>query len=47
MAARSKNIGWRIDYHCVNKDFIARVVDAEILNEVEGSDHCPVYIEIK
>ncbi len=47
MMARSKNIGWRIDYHCVNKGFIDRVVDVEILNEVEGSDHCPVYIEIK
>ena len=47
MAARSKNIGWRIDYHCVNKDFISRVTDVEILNEIEGSDHCPVYIEIK
>lgn len=47
MMARSKNIGWRIDYHCVNKDFIDRVVDVEILNEVEGSDHCPVYIEVK
>lgn len=47
MAARAKNIGWRIDYHCVNKDFISQVKNVDILNEVEGSDHCPVYIEIE
>ena len=45
--AREKNIGWRIDYHCVNKDFISNIKKIEILDEVTGSDHCPVLIEIK
>ena len=44
--ARSKNIGWRIDYFIVNKEFINKVKDTKILNEVEGSDHCPIVLEI-
>ncbi len=42
--ARSRNIGWRIDYFCVNKEAKQRVVDASILPEVMGSDHCPVQL---
>ena len=45
--AREKNIGWRIDYHCVNKDFITCVKSSIIRPEIEGSDHCPIEIEIK
>lgn len=45
--ARAKNVGWRLDYHCVNKDFIGRVKRAEILSEVLGSDHCPVAITLR
>jgi exodeoxyribonuclease-3 len=44
--ARARNVGWRIDYFCVNESFKANVKSAEILNEVMGSDHCPVVIEI-
>lgn len=44
--ARAKNIGWRIDYHCVTPDLAPKLTAAEILNEVEGSDHCPVTISI-
>jgi len=44
--ARENNVGWRIDYHCVNKDFISKVRSAEILNDVVGSDHCPVSIKL-
>ena len=44
--ARERNIGWRIDYHCVNQAFIKRVKRAWILDEVMGSDHCPVGIEV-
>jgi exodeoxyribonuclease III len=43
--ARVKNIGWRIDYVLVNKAFMPRVKEAFILNEIMGSDHCPVGIE--
>lgn len=42
--ARSKNIGWRIDYVLVSKGFEKKVKEAFILNEVQGSDHCPVGI---
>jgi len=46
MRAREKNIGWRIDYFCVSKSFIKKVKTAFIWNEVMGSDHCPVGIEV-
>lgn len=44
---REKNIGWRIDYFLVNKDFINNVSATNIYNEVLGSDHCPIGIELK
>ncbi|HPO15488.1 MAG TPA: exodeoxyribonuclease III [Candidatus Hydrogenedentes bacterium] len=46
MRAREKNIGWRIDYFCVNQAFIKRVKRAWIADQVMGSDHCPVGIEL-
>ena len=42
--ARSKNIGWRIDYFLVSRSFLPTVRDAFILEEITGSDHCPVGI---
>jgi exodeoxyribonuclease-3 len=42
--ARPRNVGWRIDYFGVSTPFIQRVVSAEILPQVLGSDHCPVGI---
>jgi exodeoxyribonuclease-3 len=45
--ARGKNIGWRIDYFLVSQKFIPEVKDAFILNEIMGSDHCPVGITLK
>jgi exodeoxyribonuclease-3 len=44
--ARAKNVGWRIDYFLVSKSFIPSVKNAFILNEIMGSDHCPVGIEL-
>ncbi len=46
--ARQNNAGWRIDYFFVSEDLIADgvVTDAFILNDVHGSDHCPVGIEL-
>ncbi|MEK7145914.1 MAG: exodeoxyribonuclease III, partial [Patescibacteria group bacterium] len=41
-AARKRNVGWRIDYFFVNKEFLSSVKSARILADVEGSDHCPV-----
>lgn len=45
--ARSKDIGWRIDYFIVNKEFINNVTNTIIYTDVLGSDHCPIGIEIK
>jgi len=45
--AREKNIGWRIDYFCINKESIQKVKDARILKDIMGSDHCPIYIKLK
>ena len=44
--ARERNVGWRIDYFFVNKEFMPSVKKAFILQDVTGSDHCPVGIEI-
>ncbi|WP_251859686.1 exodeoxyribonuclease III [Clostridium sp. Marseille-Q2269] len=45
--ARERNAGWRIDYHFVSNNLLDKVENTEILNEVYGSDHCPVMLEIK
>ena len=45
--ARRKNIGWRIDYTLVSRSLLPRVVRAELLADVEGSDHCPVMVELR
>ncbi len=44
--AREKNVGWRIDYFLVSEAFIPQVQEAFILNDVFGSDHCPVGVVI-
>lgn len=44
--ARARNVGWRIDYFLVTEDLMSRVTEAEIYNEYEGSDHCPVSIKL-
>ncbi len=45
--ARERNVGWRIDYFMVSKDYTKNIVSAKIHNDVFGSDHCPISIEIK
>jgi len=45
--ARSKNVGWRIDYFVASEDLKDKLVDAKIHTEVLGSDHCPVEVELK
>jgi len=44
--ARAKDIGWRIDYHCVNNNFIPSVNESVIHKNVQGSDHCPISITL-
>lgn len=45
-AARARNVGWRIDYFCVSESFSKNIKKVFIQNEVMGSDHCPVGVEI-
>ena len=42
--ARARNIGWRIDYFLISQELEPRLIDAFILDDVHGSDHCPVGI---
>ena len=44
--ARARNIGWRIDYQCVNQRLQGRVQESTIMADVVGSDHCPVRLVI-
>ena len=45
--ARENNVGWRIDYFYVSDDLKDYIKDAYILNDVMGSDHCPIALEIQ
>ncbi|MCR6546913.1 exodeoxyribonuclease III [Dehalobacterium formicoaceticum] len=45
--AREKGVGWRIDYHFVSQNLLEQVTNADILDDVLGSDHCPVLIELQ
>ena len=47
MAARERNVGWRIDYFLVSDNFRDRIVSADIHNDIFGSDHCPVELVIR
>lgn len=42
--ARQRNVGWRIDYFLVSEQIMPKVKSAEIYDQVQGSDHCPVAI---
>lgn len=44
--ARQRNVGWRLDYFFVSEDLIPKIKSAFIMQEVMGSDHCPVGIEL-
>ncbi len=44
--ARKRNVGWRIDYFFVSNSIADLVKSASILSHIEGSDHCPVELEL-
>ncbi len=44
--ARSRNAGWRIDYFIVSDRLKTRIKDSVICSEIQGSDHCPVILEL-
>jgi exodeoxyribonuclease III len=45
-AARQRGIGWRLDYYLVSKDLIDKVKSVTVHDEIMGSDHCPVTMDI-
>jgi len=45
--SRPRNIGWRIDYFLVSASLVPRIKSARILPQIQGSDHCPVVLEIR
>ena len=45
--ARAKNAGWRIDYFLVSSRVADQITQADILTDIQGSDHCPVTLEIE
>ena len=45
--SREKNAGWRIDYFIVSDDIKDKIIDAKIHNEILGSDHCPIELDLK
>lgn len=44
--ARERNAGWRIDYFVVSDRLDDAIVEADIRDDIFGSDHCPVYLEL-
>ncbi len=44
--ARSRNVGWRIDYFLISESLKKHIVAAKILADVYGSDHCPILLEV-
>ena len=47
LESRERNIGWRIDYFLVSSRIAENIVAAEIDDQIPGSDHCPVILELK
>jgi exodeoxyribonuclease-3 len=45
--ARDRNVGWRIDYFCASEQLTQRIAEADILDQIQGSDHCPVKLVLK
>lgn len=45
--ARKKNVGWRLDYFLVSACLADKIKHTDILNEIMGSDHCPVLLDIQ
>ncbi len=46
-AARERNVGWRIDYFFIANELLPRLKSAGIASHIYGSDHCPIWIELK
>lgn len=44
--ARERNAGWRIDYFLASEDAKDMIAEADILTDIQGSDHCPVLLRL-
>jgi exodeoxyribonuclease-3 len=44
--ARERNVGWRLDYFFVSQKLKEQISNAEIHNDIHGSDHCPVSLKL-
>jgi len=45
--ARERNVGWRIDYFFVTEGLKNRITESDMLSDIMGSDHCPIFIDLK
>ncbi len=45
-ASRERNVGWRIDYFFIGNNLVKKVKKVAILDEIYGSDHCPILLDI-
>ena len=45
--AREKNVGWRIDYFITSNSLNKRIIDSKIYDDIMGSDHCPIELDIE
>ena len=44
---RSLNRGWRLDYFFVSEELREKIIEIKHLTNVEGSDHCPIMLEVE
>ena len=44
--ARANNVGWRLDYHCMDPELLPALSGAGIQAQTLGSDHCPVTLDL-
>jgi len=47
MNARERNVGWRLDYFLISKELIGQIENVGIHDQIMGSDHCPISLELK
>jgi exodeoxyribonuclease-3 len=47
MNARERNVGWRLDYFLVSKSLVGEIKNVEIYDQILGSDHCPIGLELQ
>ena len=46
MNARARNVGWRLDYFLISKDLVGKIEKVDVYDQIMGSDHCPIGLEV-